>query len=127
MASQLRPGVDLDDKTVKDLIEDCLSIFPDCTQLGHIEIQLFMSNMMESLRLWAERTEESAAASGSVEKVLESRPNALYKIKFALFMIFNNLNWYKTNASEDEDTARCLKDIKRIIEGLDMVGRAIIQ
>lgn len=126
MASQLRPRVDLDDKTVEDLIDDCLSMFPYCTQVGNMVMRLLVGNMMESFRFWADNTEETAAASGSVEKALESRPNTLEKIKFALFIIFDKLNWYKSNASEDEETARCLVIIKHLIDGLDIVGRSIV-
>lgn len=126
MASRSQPRVDLGGKTVKDLIEDCLSIFPDCTQILHMERQLYMGNMMESLRIWAQRTEEAVAESGSVDKVLESRPNALYHMKLTLFIIFDKLNWYKTNARDDEETAKCMFLIKYCIDALDIVGNAVI-
>ncbi|QLI68755.1 uncharacterized protein G6M90_00g055270 [Metarhizium brunneum] len=126
MASQPLPTLDLTDLTVRDLTEDCLSTFPCCTQLGCHDNRVLMDNMLESLHLWAQSTAETAAASGSLEKALESRPDYLQNIKSNLFMISVELNSYAMNATNYQAANESILTIGRFIESLDMMARAVI-
>ncbi|KJK79320.1 hypothetical protein H634G_04911 [Metarhizium anisopliae BRIP 53293] len=126
MASQPLPTLDLTDLTVRDLTEDCLSTFPYCTQLGCHDHRVLMDNMLESLHLWAQSTAETAAASGSLEQALESRPDDLQNIKSNLFMISVELNSYAMNSTDYEAAKESILTIGRFIESLDMMTRAVI-
>ncbi|KAK8927858.1 hypothetical protein VCV18_004344 [Metarhizium anisopliae] len=126
MASQPLPTLDLTDLTVRDLTEDCLSTFPYCTQPGCHDHRVLMDNMLESLHLWAQSTAETAAASGSLEQALESRPDDLQNIKSNLFMISVELNSYAMNSTDYEAAKESILTIGRFIESLDMMTRAVI-
>ncbi|KFG79483.1 hypothetical protein MANI_021913 [Metarhizium anisopliae] len=126
MASQPQPTFDLADITVRDLTEDCLSTFACCIQLGYHDHQVLMDNMLESLYLWAQSTAETAKASGSLEKALESRPDDLQNIKFHLSMISVELHGYAMNATDYEAANEYILTIGRYIESLDMMTRAAI-